>query len=87
MEEQTNIAYLAIAFSVIVVVIVIGFILFVILQKIKRHKLEAAKEILETQNNDAIERIQKENKEIKDDFLILKKEIQELKKNKVDKVN
>lgn len=75
MEEQTNIQYLIIACSVTVVFIGLGFLIFVIIQKIHRHKLEAAKVILEAQNNDHIQRIIKENEEIKKDLDKLKKEV------------
>lgn len=75
MEEQTNIEYVIIASSVTVVFIGLGFLIFVIIQKIHRHKLEAAKVILEAQNNEHIQRIIKENEEIKKDLTRLKKEV------------
>ena len=75
MEDQTNIEYVIIASSVTVVFIGLGFLIFVIIQKIHRHKLEAAKVILEAQNNEHIQRIIKENEEIKKDLTRLKREV------------
>lgn len=75
MEKQTNIEYIIIACSTVAVFIGLAFLIFVIIQKIHRHKLEAAKVILETQNNEHIQRIIKENKEIKEDLAKLKKEV------------
>lgn len=87
MEEQTNIEYVIIASSVTVVFIGLGFLIFVIIQKIHRHKLEAAKVILETQNNDHIQRIIKENKEIKAENKEIKQDLARLKKEVFGKEN
>lgn len=80
MEEQTNIEYLVIACAVVFVFFVIAFILFVIIQKIHQHKLKAVNDILEAQNNEEINRIKLENKEIKKDLASLKENISELKR-------
>lgn len=65
MEKQANIEYIIIACSVIVVFLAIGFILFVINQKRQQHGLKAVNDILEAQNNEEIQRIKKENEDIK----------------------
>lgn len=80
MEKQENIQYLIIACAVIVVFITIGFLLFVINQKRREHGLKAVNDILEAQNNEEIQRIKLENKEIKKDLTNLKEEVSELKK-------
>ncbi len=79
MEKQIDISYIVIACSVVAVFLTLGFILFVIIQKIHRHKLEAAKEILKTQNNEEIQRIKAENEQIKKDIQEIRGAIDRLK--------
>ncbi len=65
MEEQKGIVYVIIACSIITVAIGIGFILFIIEQKRKRHTYESVIEILETQKDVKIQKLEQENEEIK----------------------
>lgn len=80
MEEQVNIQNLIIACSVIVVFLAVGFILFVINQKRQQHGLKAVNDILEAQNNEEIQRIKKENEDIKRRLSLVEKECNELKR-------
>jgi Tfp pilus assembly protein PilO len=78
MEKQIDISYIVIACSVIAVFVTLGFILFVIIQKIHRHKLEAAKEILKTQNNEEIQRIKVENEQIRQDIVEIREQLKKM---------
>lgn len=64
MEEQKGIVYVIIACSVILVVLGIGFVLFIIQQRRKRHTYESIIEISKTLNDERIEKLEAENKVI-----------------------
>lgn len=74
MEKQQGLEYVIIVSSIIAVSLGIAFVLFIIGQRRKRHKYECVIEILETQKDVEIQKLQEENKEIKTEL----KELREL---------
>lgn len=75
MEKPTGLEYLVIAGAAFMVVIAISFILFMIRYNRKLHKLSAINDILEKQNNESIQRIIRENKEIKKELAEYRKKL------------
>lgn len=74
MEKSTGLEYIVIAGATIMVVIAISFILFMISYNRRLHKLSDINDILEKQNNESIQRIIRENEEIKKELDSIRKQ-------------
>lgn len=81
MEEQSHLGNLVIVFTIVVIVLVISFIVFVVNQKRKQHSMKAIIDLLERQNNEDILEIKADNKKLRDEFERLKNDVISSNKN------